>query len=399
MRVDFPRRFLLGFGWVAIVALIGAMTIVVAYGNGYFARGYELSALFPESAQGIFTDGGTDVKLRGFSVGTVTGVEVLDDGRARITMRIDEGVRIPQTAEASIEPLSVFGPKFIRIEPGEDETTGPYVAHGDELTNTLDPVEFTLVISDAVALFEAINPEELLTIFDAITYSVSGLGPEIGRTLDNVGSLLDVVYSHLPEMPQFIADASTIAQGLGTSADDIVASINAAADLLPTIASATDDIDHLLDVTSVISRTFGDGLYQGRAAADLLIRQFSTWVGAIYARADKLVLVIDVLQRFFGGLGDIIRFGQQTPLGRQMAAVTGWLAVPTCLVFQDIPGACDLLEPFLPDVEFPPEPGGSAATAPAAGAPAPIPANPNANLGPIGDVLDQLLEALSGGGG
>ncbi len=79
-----------------LVALF--VVVFVQYGRGYYEGGYEVSATFPSSSQGLFTDGGSDVKVRGLNVGTVRSIELLDDGTARITLHLKDGVRIPVAA-------------------------------------------------------------------------------------------------------------------------------------------------------------------------------------------------------------------------------------------------------------------------------------------------------------
>ena len=103
-----PERYRVGFGLAGALAIAGVITVVLAYGQGAYAKGYEVTAVFPTSSQGLFTDGGSAVKLPGVNVGEVSGIELLDDGRAEVTLFIDDHVRVPDTAMASIEPLSIF---------------------------------------------------------------------------------------------------------------------------------------------------------------------------------------------------------------------------------------------------------------------------------------------------
>src|SRR5688572_8382849 len=122
-----PVPIRVAFGLACSLAIAGVVVVALAVGQGAFDRGYELRATFPSSSQGLFTDGGSAVKLRGVDVGEVRGIELRDDGRAEITLFIRDGVRVPDSALAAIEPLSIFGPKFIRIEPGANEGIGPYL--------------------------------------------------------------------------------------------------------------------------------------------------------------------------------------------------------------------------------------------------------------------------------
>ena len=80
MNVGLPRRHLALAGLAAIVFSAAVGFVLVAYGRGDFDDTYELRAVFPTSSQGMFTDGGTEVKMRGINIGTVRGIELLPDG-------------------------------------------------------------------------------------------------------------------------------------------------------------------------------------------------------------------------------------------------------------------------------------------------------------------------------
>jgi ABC-type transporter Mla subunit MlaD len=112
MNTDIPRRTLALVGLVAAVLSAAVGVVLLAYGRGDFDDTYELRGVFPSSSQGMFTDGGTEVKMRGVNIGTVRGIELLPDGQVEVRFSIREGVGVPRTARARIEPLSVFGPAW-----------------------------------------------------------------------------------------------------------------------------------------------------------------------------------------------------------------------------------------------------------------------------------------------
>ncbi len=155
MRRDPSPSMLACVGSVAAVLVAALSVLGIKYGQGEFEPTYEVSAVFPSSAQGVFTDGATDVKLRGVNVGTVSGVELLPDGRARLTLEIDKGIEVPATTSARLEPLSVFGPKFVSLEPGDGEVGGPFLADGGEIAVAETGTELTDVKQD----FKLFSPE------------------------------------------------------------------------------------------------------------------------------------------------------------------------------------------------------------------------------------------------
>jgi phospholipid/cholesterol/gamma-HCH transport system substrate-binding protein len=371
MRVhDLPRRFKAGFGCVGVLLLVAGATIALRYGQGYFEPGYELTAVFPSSSQGLYTDGGSDVKLRGLDVGTVRGIELLDDGRVEITLFMDDGVEVPDTAVASIEPLSVFGPKFIRIAPGEHEGTEHVLRPGDEIEHTLAPVELTEILASATRLFEDIDPQDLITVLDEIADGVSGLGPEIGRSIDAAGELLEVGAAHDADTRAFLGDLAALATELADHAGAARSITEDLATVLPVLTEEPDRLGDLLDATSAISASFADLLADNAHQIDTSILAVATFVAGVDERASEIPAFVDLIGSFFGRLSDVIRF--EAPAGKQMAGLRGFIALDLCLVY----GVCPLGPAVDADIE-------ALAAAP------PTPTTP----GPFSPMLDLLLGA------
>jgi phospholipid/cholesterol/gamma-HCH transport system substrate-binding protein len=92
---------------------------------------YPLNASF-RSADGITV--GTDVRLAGINVGTVTGLD-LDPAsyRAKVTFTVDGALQIPADSDAKIASESLLGGNYLEITPGASEDM---LADGDEIVNT-----------------------------------------------------------------------------------------------------------------------------------------------------------------------------------------------------------------------------------------------------------------------
>lgn len=80
--------------------------------------GYELTATF-RSAEGVRN--GTEVRLGGVKIGTVTGL-ALDPQtfRAEITVRIDDAILLPADSTIQVASEGLLGGTFIEILPGGD---------------------------------------------------------------------------------------------------------------------------------------------------------------------------------------------------------------------------------------------------------------------------------------
>lgn len=331
MSRDLPRPVQLVAGFLAMVLTVGIVAIFIQFGRGYYAGGYEVSAVFPTSSQGLFTDGASDVKVRGLNVGSVSAIELLDDGRARITLKLDEGVRIPDTAVASIEPLSIFGPKFVRIDPGANERSGPYLEPDDEITETRTSVELTQTLDNAARLLANVNAGEVASILDAVAESVDGMGPEIGSSIDATAELVGIGAAHTSDIERFLLDVASLTGVLAEHRDDIVSTVDDLNVLLPALGSDPARIDDLLDVTTRISTTFTGLLEENQVDIDTVIRTLSTFVNGVYEESEDIPEILDLVGTFFGRLADVIRM--PTAQGKEMAALRGFIALDLCLIF------------------------------------------------------------------
>ena len=91
---------------------------------------------------------GTDVRLAGIKVGTVTA-EVLnpENYQAVITMAIDPKISLSDDTTAKITSEGLLGSNFIAIEPGGSETK---LAEGGRIAYTQGAVDIWSLISQAM---------------------------------------------------------------------------------------------------------------------------------------------------------------------------------------------------------------------------------------------------------
>lgn len=125
----------------ATEALIGGAVIAAAAGFLIYAGqaigvggptgAYELTASF-RSVDGISV--GTEVRLAGVKIGTVTGLDLNPETfRADATVAIDERLQIPEDSAILISQQGLLGGNYIEIVPGGSPFN---LASGDEIVDT-----------------------------------------------------------------------------------------------------------------------------------------------------------------------------------------------------------------------------------------------------------------------
>src|SRR5690606_13473461 len=104
------------------------------------------------------------------------------DGRVRVRFRIDDrDVRITRDAVASIEPVSVFGPKDLAVDLGATAEKGPFLEEGGTVARTEDPEEPADAAWPAYRLTGALDPQDLSALLHTFSEGLRGQGPALRR--------------------------------------------------------------------------------------------------------------------------------------------------------------------------------------------------------------------------
>jgi phospholipid/cholesterol/gamma-HCH transport system substrate-binding protein len=139
-----------------VETLVGAAVIALALGFFFYASktagvggsvtgGYTVIAEF-DNAEGINV--GTDVRLAGIKIGTVTAQSLnAENYMARVEMTLDPKVSLSDDTAAKVTSEGLLGGKFIAMEPGGSETK---LAEGSMMTLTQGAVDIWSLISSAM---------------------------------------------------------------------------------------------------------------------------------------------------------------------------------------------------------------------------------------------------------
>jgi len=135
-------------GIFVFVGLILLGTMIIAFGN-YQYRGtqYVVYAVF-NYVSGVVE--GAPVRYAGVGAGKVTKSEIFltDNGatKVKLTLSIDEKIKIKKDSEAVINSLGIIGEKYVEIFPGTPES--PMIQPNEAITG-VDPVAIESVMSKA----------------------------------------------------------------------------------------------------------------------------------------------------------------------------------------------------------------------------------------------------------
>jgi phospholipid/cholesterol/gamma-HCH transport system substrate-binding protein len=126
------------------IACLGYVAIKLGKLEVFGASGYTVSADFP-SVAGLKV--GDPVEIAGVKIGRVESVGLSEDDRARLVLRLNDGVKLQEDAIASVRARGLIGDKFVLISPGASDKIIP---PGGKIRETESPPDIPDLIGKIV---------------------------------------------------------------------------------------------------------------------------------------------------------------------------------------------------------------------------------------------------------
>ncbi|EHN09151.1 putative Mce family protein [Patulibacter medicamentivorans] len=236
---------------VAATALTATMVGCGGGGSEGATGQTRVDALFDNAS---FVNNGQEVRIAGARVGTVEGVELTDDRRARVKMSVDSAFA-PFRADAScsILPQSLIGEKFVECDGGTNGA--PVLAAKDDevptvpLKNNNSPVDLDLVVA---MLGEPTNVR-LQLLFNELGITTASRGADISAAIRRanpalraIRDTLDVVSDDRAALGRVIDAADTVGAELDRRKDDLAGVFDSGAEVLKATSEERVALDRAL---------------------------------------------------------------------------------------------------------------------------------------------------------
>ncbi|MGW4118530.1 MlaD family protein [Nocardia sp. NPDC004711] len=156
---------------------------------------------------------GNDVTLRGYRVGKVLDIKLIDNGAAiAATAEIDKKYSIPADTQVSVGALSGAGEQYIDFRPNTDQ--GPFLRSGSVIQfdagKVKTPTPVWSVLDNASALIAQVDPDKFSVILTELDTALSG-GPDQLRSLvDGLSLATNGLDNLLPQTTNLIKNLQVI---------------------------------------------------------------------------------------------------------------------------------------------------------------------------------------------
>ncbi|MBO2447590.1 MCE family protein [Actinomadura barringtoniae] len=291
------RAFLLA-RMSAYLLATGALTAFIAMqiARVGFTGGYHLTATF-DDASGLHA--GDRVKIAGAPVGQVSGVAVVD-GRARVSLTVDEDVTIPSDSEAAIRWRDAMGHRVVYLIPG---TSTEKMRPGTHISRTRSVVDASDLLDQLAPLTRSLNADDVNTLLGALAQALDGNSGNVSRLIANVDTLSSTIAVRRRTLSQMLSDYGAVT-GVIAKRDK---QIRQAIDNLVTLSDAYTRNSGLVDDTLVqvsrMSKTADDVFGKNADQVATTLDRLAVLTSGTRRNTDLLVKVLadagPKLQHFF----------------------------------------------------------------------------------------------------
>jgi phospholipid/cholesterol/gamma-HCH transport system substrate-binding protein len=270
-------------------------------------------------------------------IGLVTGIDLDDDHRARVTMEVRSDTGLPAHTEAALNRTSLLGERFIDLRPlGE----GGSLRDGDHLSDTRVVTDFEDLVASGDRVLSLVASDQLNAAIETGAIAFGGRGGLLGQLITDIEGFVGSYNEGSDDLVRVIDALDGLATTLAPDAE-VNAEGFAVLERASRVLEEEDDrlLDALADLTD-LSESGAALLADHRQELEDSIR--------------RLRILLAQITRIDGAMGDLLtwlpRHNIHVPNGIVLEQASGrhvaqvWLDFVVCGV-NDVPGdparACD----------------------------------------------------------
>lgn len=230
------------------IAVIGLLSLALIFFVTFNAarlpiigEGREYSAHFAE-AGGLKK--GTEVRVSGVKVGSVTGIE-LEKGEVVVTFTAKD-VRLGSQTTAAVKVKTLLGQKYLAVDPGGRGDLDEAIP----LERTTTPYDVTAAFSDLSDNIGEVDTQQLEASFTALADAFRDTPESVQTTVAGLTDLSRTISTRDEELAALLESTSTVTETFANRNDELAALISDGSLLLTELENRRATVQALLESTS-----------------------------------------------------------------------------------------------------------------------------------------------------
>ncbi|MFD3510032.1 MlaD family protein [Nocardia sp. NPDC058666] len=300
----FKHKLLLANCTLVLVFLFGGAYLLIDVMRFNPLQGnYEVTVKLPRSG-GL--QAGNDVTMRGYRIGQVTSINVIDDGGAiAAAVKIDRRYQIPAETLVTVQALSAAGEQFVDFRPTTD--VAPYLRNGAVIDfkdgKVTTPVPVWEVLDDTTLLVSQVDPKQFNVILSELDTALSA-GPDQLRSLVEGASLAVAgLHNLLPQTVNLIKNLQVIMETTSHAQPDLGTLTRNSGLLFDQLNKADGELRQVLQKAPAQFDALGAVLDENRDPITSIASNLTAITRAGTLRAPALRLLLPSLGQGIGAFG------------------------------------------------------------------------------------------------
>ncbi len=338
-------------------AKVGAFVLVILVILGFFilkiqdiqfGRGKEARTITVDFDNVAGLDAKSTVRIAGVRKGSVSKIEVLPNGKARVTLKVDDDVPLHANAVAHVANLGLLGEKYIELDPGTQ--TAP-VIQGETIalkqpgatTKSIDDVtnQVSAIATDVKAITESLRAvtggtsgqqrlneivENTRQITEQVRALIAANQSNMNATMANARAVSDELRTTIPRLAESIEKvANSLGGTIGENRQDVRVIAENLRKLSGDLKTTTDNLDSITGQVRSGEGTVGKLLYSSEAHDRLTTALTAVESGVnelknTLSRVTRMTLDLGMKADYYAGLPKSAN--GVAKLGNSRAAVT-----------------------------------------------------------------------------
>ncbi|GAA3964165.1 MlaD family protein [Gordonia caeni] len=286
LRSSWGERRLLWYGLIGCVVIAALVVAVVGFSELGIGKS-QYTANF-SNAGGVRP--GDKVRVAGIDKGEVTGTE-LEGDHVKVTMRVDNDVKVTDQGSAVIKLSTLLGQRFIDVSLGDGDQPAP----DGHIADTDVPYDLQKTLEAGVPILADIEDEQLADSLKGLNKQLSGV-PEIAEpTLDALTRMSGVVNNRTDQINQLIKDTRAVTEQVDDSQQELSIIVGQGAQLAGKITAREALVTRLLDGLANLMNQAEVLAQQNQGQLAPLMADLNTISQGLEKNRDNLRNMLDIL--------------------------------------------------------------------------------------------------------
>jgi phospholipid/cholesterol/gamma-HCH transport system substrate-binding protein len=275
-----------------VVLLAGALLAAGCSLPGETQGPVKLTATFDDVGDLVT---GHSVQVADVRVGSITKIQLTKDYKARVTLKVKDGLHLPADSVALLRTTSLLGEKFIELRPPAVDATHPrsnkVLVDGDTVANTRDAPELEFVAQEAVQVLGAVAANDLANIVQTGGIGFAGRAVELGQLIDSlsgVSSTLAGQTSNLVSIIDGLDKATSTVAGSNQELDSLLVNLSKTTQVLSDNRGVT--LQTLRDLTRLAKAQNTEVFEPYKAKVEAQVKQLDAVLDLVAQRRGQIYL-------------------------------------------------------------------------------------------------------------